>query len=295
MTKKDQEENGMNLMIKFGESGHLVFGATSPLSRGTLISRGGGKLSIHFCADGDTIEPFFRTIISVNQLSIYGAVSDLCEEYKACHAKTGRLVLAGQSDPLFVPTSSLMKTTTPSTDDPALEDLLQKYQKRVERLSQQNRVIKFCTDAGFLTTVDVGQYFMTKDTEEFSQFTQSVACREYILPRDEKSSDPKGWVRGNTKIGPVLEVTTSYLQGKYGVEVRIESVNKDNSQSWVRISHGLNKLVTDLSNNKEDDNEQETSEMHIEDFALKTNVLAFASRSKAKGKPRRRTPACSST
>ena len=60
----------------------------------------------------------------------------------------------------------------------------------------------------------------------------------------------------------MLEVTTSYLQGKYGVEIRIESVNKDNSHSWVRISHGLSKLVTDLSNNKEDDdNEQETSEM----------------------------------
>ena len=73
-------------------------------------------------------------------------------------------------------------------------------------------------------------------------------------------------------------------------------MNKDNSHSWVRISHGLNKLVTDLGNNKEnDDNEQETSEMQFEDFALKTNVLAFANRSKAKAKPRRRTPACSST
>ena len=65
----------------------------------------------------------------------------------------------------------------------------------MDRLSQQDRVIKICTDAGFLTTVDVGQYFMTKDTEEFSQFTESVACREeYTLPRDEKSSDPKGWI-----------------------------------------------------------------------------------------------------
>ena len=72
-----------------------------------------------------------------------------------------------------------MKTPTPSTDDPAPEDLF-----------QQNRVIKFCTDAGFLTAVDIGQYFMTKDIEEFSQFTESVACREYTLPRDEKSSGP---------------------------------------------------------------------------------------------------------
>ena len=153
-----------------------------------------------------------------------------------------------------MPTSSLTKTPTPWTDDPAQEDLLQKYQERVERLSQQNRVIKIYIDAGFLTTVGVGQYFMTVDTDEFSQFTESVTCRECTLPRDEKSTEPTGWIRGNTKIGPVLEVTTSYLQGEYGVEIRIESVNKDNSHSWVRISHGLNKLVTDLIDKKYDDN-----------------------------------------
>ena len=89
-------------------------------------------------------------------------------------------------------------------------------------------------------TVEVGQYFMTQDTEEFSHSTDSAPCREYTLPRDEMSTDPKGWIQGNTKIGPVLEVTTSYLQGKHGVVIRIESVNKDNSHSWVRISHGLN-------------------------------------------------------
>ena len=65
------------------------------------------------------------------------------------------------------------------------------YQERVERLSQQNRLIKNCTDAGFLTTVDVGQYFMTKDAAEFSQFTDAVACREYTLPRDEETSEPE--------------------------------------------------------------------------------------------------------
>ena len=48
------------------------------------------------------------------------------------------------------------------------------------------------------------------------------------------------------------------LQGKYGVEITIESVNKDHSHSWVRISHGLNTLVTDLIDKEYDDNEQET-------------------------------------
>ena len=80
------------------------------------------------------------------------------------------------------------------------------------------------------------------------------------------------------------------------MEIRIESLSKDNSHSWVRISHGLNKLVTDLSNNKENDNtEQETSEMQFEEYALRLNASDFASRSKAKAKPRRRISACSST
>ena len=100
--------------------------------------------------------------------------------------------MVGQSDPLFVPKSSLMKTPTPSTDDRVQEDLLQKYQERVERLSQQNRVIKFCTEAGFLTTVDVGQYFMTKDTEDFLQSTRcqwlvvSTPCQETKVHLNQK-------------------------------------------------------------------------------------------------------------
>ena len=109
----------------------------------------------------------------------------------------------------------------------------------------------------------------------------------------KKLTDPNDWIRGNTKIGSVLEVTTSYLQCTHGVEIRIDSVFKDISHSWVRISHGLNKLVTDLIDKEYDDNEQETSETKSEEFALKTNVLAFASRSKAKAKPRRPTTACS--
>ena len=131
---------------------------------------------------------------------------------------------------------------------------------------------------------------MTKDTEEFSQFTESVACREYTLPRDEDSSEPKGWIRGNTKIGPVLEVTTSYLQGKYGVEIRIMSLSEDTSHSWVRISHGTNKFVMNLNNN-----EQEIPEVQLEEYALKLDAKDFACRSKAKAKPQRRISASSST
>ena len=132
--------------------------------------------------------------------------------------------------------------------------------------------------------VEFGQYFMTKDTTEFSQFTDAVACREYTLPSDEERSEAKGWIRGNTKVGPVLEVATCCLHGKYGVDIRIMSMNKDNSHLRVRISHGLNKLVTELNNKEDDNNEQETSEVQFEESALKLNAKDFACRSTVKSK-----------
>ena len=137
---------------------------------------------------------------------------------------------------------SAIKTEVPlDCDDPTNQDLLlQQYGERIEKLSQQNKlskfcmdaeVSKFCMDAGFLNVVEIGQYFLTKDNEE--QF-DAVACREYTLPSEDGSSQPRGWIQGNTKIGPVLEVTTSCLHGKYGVEIKFWS----NTHSWVRLSHG---------------------------------------------------------
>ena len=79
-----------------------------------------------------------------------------------------------------------------------------------------------------MRVVEVGQYFVTRNASEFQH---TIACREYTLPRDDKASQTKGWIRGNTRIGLVLEVTTSFQHFEYGIEVRIEPVNKDNSHS----------------------------------------------------------------
>ena len=72
-------------------------------------------------------------------------------------------------------------------DDRARKDLLlQRYGERIEKLSQQDRLSKFCMDAGFLNVVEIGQYFMTKDTVEFSQFTDAVVCRVCTLCQEMK-------------------------------------------------------------------------------------------------------------
>ena len=73
-----------------------------------------------------------------------------------------------------------------------------------------------------MRVVEVGQYFVTKDTGSLRQF-RPVACREYTLPRDDPASEAKGWIQGNMRTGPVLEVTTSFRHFKYEIEIRIWS------------------------------------------------------------------------
>ena len=75
-------------------------------------------------------------------------------------------------------------------------------EKGIERLSQQDKLSKFWLDAGFLNVVEIGQYLMTKDTAEFSQF-HAVACREYTLPREKKKHyNQKDGSKGTQRLGP---------------------------------------------------------------------------------------------
>ena len=105
-------------------------------------------------------------------------------------------------------------------EDPRNDQIIWKqYIQQVESLSPE-RVSKFCKEAGFMRVVEVGQYFVTKDTGDFRQY-QSVACREYTFPRDDKASQPKRWIRGNMRIGLVLEVTTSFSTSS--TELKFES------------------------------------------------------------------------
>ena len=139
-------------------------------------------------------------------------------------------------------------------------------------------------EAGFMRIVEVGQYFMTKDTGDFRQF-HTVACREYTFPRDDPVSQPKGWIQGNMRIGPVLEVTTRFQHFKYGIEIRIWTVKQDNSQSWVRTSYETNKHVIDSNHNN-----TEIPADPQEDQKSRTSVKVVAARSKAKAKPQQREP-----
>ena len=141
------------MLLESAESGHPIFRATTPLSRGQLNIQGRGKVSIHFTADQDTVDTIYRIILSVNQLSIYGAVAAICEEFEDHQDRTGQpVILVGQSTVLGEVKAEILV----HDEDPMNDQIIwQQYIQQVESLSPENRVSKFCNEAGFICVVEV--------------------------------------------------------------------------------------------------------------------------------------------
>ena len=76
------------MLLEFAESGCPIFRATTPLSRGNLKNEGHGNCRF-------TLLPLWkqfrllRIIVSAHQLSLYGAVAEMCEEYESLHDRSG--------------------------------------------------------------------------------------------------------------------------------------------------------------------------------------------------------------
>ena len=133
------------MLLEFAESGQPTFRATTQLSRCILKSKGHGKLSIHFTADELTIEPIFCIILSANQLSVYGAVAAVCEEFETHQDGSGEPeILMGQSIVL-----GEIKAETPLQNENSSNHqiLWQQYMERIESLSPESKVSIFCMEA----------------------------------------------------------------------------------------------------------------------------------------------------
>ena len=84
----------------------------------------------------------------------------VCEEFESHQDRSGELhVLMGQSIVI-----GEIKAEIPVQDESSSNHqiLWQQYMERIESLSPESKVSRFCMEAGFMRVVEVGQYFMTK-------------------------------------------------------------------------------------------------------------------------------------
>ena len=124
------------MMLNFAASGHPVFRATSASERGELKSKGGGKKSIHLNGSEETVDLVLRTVISVNQLSIYGALADLCKgpDPDSRNQTEGEICESS-----VIPTDiHNANTTSQISTSLAQGDLLQEYEREFAELPIRN-------------------------------------------------------------------------------------------------------------------------------------------------------------
>ena len=111
-------------------------------------------------------------------------MTNTCEEFENHQDGSGEPEsLMGQSIVL-----GEIKAEVPLQNENSLNHqiLWQQYIERIESLSPERKVSRFWMEAGSMRIVEVGQYFMTKDTGDFRQF-QSVGMSR-IHPSTRRSS-----------------------------------------------------------------------------------------------------------
>ena len=85
-------------------------------------------------------------------------------------------------------------------------------------------------------------------------------------------------------MGPYWKLQPFFVHGKYAVEIRILSLNRDNNtHSWVRNSHGSYKFVMNLNNN-----DTEIPGDQLEEFAVKQNAKFLLHADRKQKQPQRR-------
>ena len=113
--------------------------ATGALERGELKSKGKGWTSIHFNGSDETIEFIPRTGISVNQLSVYGAVADLCGELAGDSRGTGKPAANEDLKSMLIPTEFPTAKPVSQADAEVQGNLLREYEQKFAELPEKKK------------------------------------------------------------------------------------------------------------------------------------------------------------
>ena len=121
-------------------------------------------------------------VISVNQFSLYAAVADMIEELPVGRRAPERHVASGQLDKQEIITQPLLAEV--QANEERQGNMLQEYEQRFERLSEDQKLSRLCYEAG-LREVEVGHTLLCSSVTK--RKIKSI-FREFSLPRDQKGT-----------------------------------------------------------------------------------------------------------
>ena len=85
-------------------------------------------------------------VISVNQLSLYGAVADMIAEIPVGRRAPGKPVASGQLDKQEILTQPPLAEL--QANEERQGNLLQEYEERFEKMSEDQKLSRLCSEAG---------------------------------------------------------------------------------------------------------------------------------------------------
>ena len=158
-------------------------------------------------------------VMSVNQLSLHGAIADMFQGFPEDQVAPGRPVASDQTEQEILVHPPIARV--PSNDE-RQGNLLQDYEQRFES-----------PEAG-LRLVEVGQFFYPLPSPK----EPKIECAQL---RENEDNCAKGWIRSNARFGPVLEVKVCKTMGGKSIEVKIPHLFEDDTTSWIKIVSGVEK------------------------------------------------------
>ena len=124
------------ILQNFAGSGHPIFRCASALERGPLRSKEGGNTTFHFTASVENVRLLLNMVMSVNQLSLYGAVADMIAELPDDQRTAGLPVALDQMEQEILTRPPIAEV---QANDERQGNLLQDYESEDLKVYQKTR------------------------------------------------------------------------------------------------------------------------------------------------------------
>ena len=228
----------------------------------------------------------FRTLNSANQFVIYGRVADWCDELgSACswsvifkhwdidceQERTVKSQIdARGSEYVGASTWDWCSSIEESTEWPPRE-----IRKSVER-DKCLRLSNWLGSCGKSPSDGASEHFLIWMMGVEEKLEHAGSTHYFVtLLRDDQNSEPIGWIRGHTKIGPVSQVRAMCRLDQYGIEIQEPSMLKNGSFFWIVISRSPNRHVDEAWQEQEEHPQDVETESFLsveESCAMSTSI-----------------------
>ena len=181
-----------------------------------------------------TLNRFLAQLFSVHQLSIHGAVADLCKELAGDSSSAEKPAANDNLESMVFPTEFHTANPTSQTDAEVQNKLVAWIRAEIGRTSWTTEIDPTLLQCCFLEehwerTVLHYPWWWSTWRDERIKSRVHLTSKWGIIPR---------WrIRGNTKIGLVLDVKVCHHQGLYGVVIMIETELFLGFASWTESTN----------------------------------------------------------